>query len=143
MPRVKAKSQARAQECPSDDRESPDGLPSLAADPLFLQFLESNGGAGLDPLSAEALELQARYVREVGDHPLDVLKTISRNPFLRASDRVAAAKALLEYGLRKVPSGLEIGGPGGAPLSGLRLSALTDAELAALTALLDKARSGA
>lgn len=137
-----ARPSKKPQVAPAPPEEPPEDLADqldLTTDPLFLQFVEAHGGGDLDPLSPEAVALQARYVREVGDHPLDVLKTLVRNPFVKPAERISAAKALLEYGARKVPASVEVGGPQGAPLSGLRLSALSDQELGALTALIKKA----
>lgn len=100
----------------------------LSTDPQFLRFLEANGGVGVDPLSDEALRIQAEYVKLVGDHPLDTLKSLSSNPWVKPSDRISAAKALLEYGARKVPATFELSGKDGGPIS------LTPASLSKLSA---------
>lgn len=116
-------------------------LPDLTADPQFLAFLEANGCPGLDPLSDEGLRVQANYVKQVGDHPLDILKTLASNPFVKPSDRISAAKALLEYGARKVPAQFELDAKGavlGVDVS--QLSALSDKELATLEKLLSKSQ---
>lgn len=89
------------------DSQDPD-IVDLTADPQFLAYLEANGCAGLDPLSDEGLRVQANYVKQVGDHPFDVLKTLVKNPFVKPSDRINAAKVLLEYGARKVPAQFEL-----------------------------------
>jgi hypothetical protein len=113
----------------------------LSTERQFLAFVEAQGGGDLDPLSDEALRLQAQYVAEVGDHPLDVLKTLSANIFVKPSERIAAAKALLEYGARKVPAQLQLSGiDGGAiKLDASALSKLSDKELVTLETILAKA----
>ena len=60
----------------------------LSTDPQFLRFLEAQGGEGIDPLSDEALRIQAEYVKQVGDHPLDTLKSLSANIWVKPSDRI-------------------------------------------------------
>lgn len=112
----------------------------LSTDPQFLRFLEAQGGEGIDPLSDEALRIQAEYVKQVGDHPLDTLKSLSANIWVKPSDRISAAKALLEYGARKIPASLELSGKGGGPLtlSASALSKLSDKELSMLEKILAK-----
>lgn len=113
----------------------------LTTDPQFIAFIEASGGAGLDPLSDEGLRLQAQYVKLVGDHPLDVLKTLTKNPFVKPSDRIAAAKVLLEYGARKVPAEFKLeGNVGGVVLPPQFLKNLSAKELDVLEKLLLKAQ---
>lgn len=121
--------------------QNDDDLPDLTTDPQFLAYLEANGVAGLDPLSDEGLRVQANYVKLVGDHPLDILKTLAKNPFVKPSDRIAAARTLLEYGARKVPAQLDLTAVGTAlTVDASMLSALSDKELAMLEKLLSKAQ---
>ena len=124
-----------------DLHPSPEDL-DLSTQPAFLQFLEAGGHVGLDPLSDEGLRIQAAYVKQVGDHPLDVLKTLVANPWVKASDRISAAKTLLEYGARKVPAQFELTaqGDGGIKLDVSLLSKLTDKELSTLEKILAKAQ---
>ena len=111
----------------------------LTADPQFLAFMEAQGCAGIDPLSDEGLRLQANYIRQIGDHPLDVLKTLSKNPFVKPSDRISAARTLLEYGARKVPAQFDLNTRGAAlNIEASALSALTPKELELLEKLLAK-----
>lgn len=116
----------------------------LSTDPQFLRFLEAQGGEGIDPLSDEALRIQAEYVKQVGDHPLDTLKSLSANIWVKPSDRISAAKALLEYGARKIPASLELTGKDGQPLqlSPKVLSKLSAKELDVLEKLLLKVKEG-
>lgn len=125
-----------------DEGTSPaEDLPDLATDPQFLKFLEAGGNVGLDPLSDDGLRAQAAYVAQVGDHPLDTLKSLSANVFVRPSNRIAAAKALLEYGARKVPATLELKASDlGLKLDVSQLSGLSSKELAQLEKLLAKAQ---
>lgn len=109
----------------------------------FLQFLEANGGKGIDPFSPEGVRLQSMYLQELQDdnHPLDVLRKISVNPFASPRDRISASKAILEYTMAKAPSKLEVSGPeGGAiKIDQKKLAALNDSELDTLLTLLNKA----
>lgn len=125
----------------SDDH---DDIPDLLTDPQFLAFVEAQGGLGVDPLSDDGVRLQAAYVKMVGDHPLDVLKTLCKNPFVKPSDRISAARTLLEYGARKVPAQLELSGRGGEPLrlDPSVLGKLSAKELDQLEKLLTKAQGG-
>ena len=123
---------------PADDLP---GLPGLTTDPQFLKFLEAGGNVGLDPLSDDGLRAQAAYIALVGDHPLDTLKSLSKNVFVRPSARIAAAKALLEYGARKVPAQLELSAKDlGLKLDVSQLAGLSAKELAQLEKLLLKAQ---
>ena len=125
---------------PSDDVDLYNDL-DLTTDARFLQFVEAQGFSGLDPLSDEGLRLQAQYVKQVGDHPLDVLKTLAKNPFVKPSDRIAAAKALLEYGARKVPAQFEFSsGSGVLSIDASLFAKLSSKELDTLEKLLAKAQ---
>ena len=121
-------------------KDEEQGDVDLSTDPQFLRFLEANGGEGIDPLSDEALRIQAEYVKLVGDHPLDTLKSLSSNVWVKPSDRISAAKALLEYGARKIPATLELSGKGGGPISldPAALSKLSVKELDMLEKILTK-----
>ena len=129
---------------PKPKVQSPEPQPDadvvdLTADPQFLAFLEANGCPGLDPLSDEGLRIQANYIKLVGDHPLDILKTLAKNPFVKPSDRIAAAKTLLEYGARKVPAQFEVNATGAAfTIDASQLSGLSSKELDQLEKLLSK-----
>jgi hypothetical protein len=113
----------------------------LMTDPQFIAFIEASGGLDLDPLSDEGVRLQAQYIKQVGDHPLDVLKVLSKNPFVKPSDRIAAAKALLEYGARKVPAEFKMDGSTlGVALPPQFLKKLSSKELDTLEKLLLKAQ---
>jgi len=113
----------------------------------FVAWLEADGHKQpfVDPLSAQGLELQARYIQQVGADPLTVLKRISINPFCKPSDRVTAAKTLLEYSRRKIPSQFEVSGKDGQAikLDRTMLSALSPKELDTLEKLLLKAGAAA
>lgn len=116
----------------------------LSTVPAFLQYVEAHGHKEADPLSDEALRLQAQYIAEVGDHPLDVLKTLVRNPFVKPSDRITAAKTLLEYGARKVPAQLDVSAKNVAiSIDPAQFAALSASELETLEKLLGKAQGAA
>lgn len=110
----------------------------------FHQFLAARGrDLGLDPLSDDGLRLQAEFLGSGDIHPLDTLRELSLNPFVKPSERISAAKALLEYTARKVPAQLQLANPDGTALT-LDASAfarLSEAELSTLQALLEKAQA--
>lgn len=118
-------------------------IPSLETEALFLSFVEAQGAKHVDPLSNEALELQAKYISQVGDHPLDVLKTLARNPFVKPSDRINAAKVLLEYGTRKPGTDINLSAPTATLNVDMTMfSGLSAKDLKALEELLSKAQGG-
>lgn len=126
-----------------DDEDLGTGLEPVDHNIKYLEYLEAHGGKMVSPLSKEGLELQAAYLKALGDnqHPFDILRRISINPFIPPKDRIAASKTLLEYMARKVPSTLEVSGPDGEPVQvdSAALKNLTAAELDMLAALLEKA----
>jgi hypothetical protein len=127
---------------PSDDDSLAEDL-DLSTVPAYLQYAEARGYSEADPLSDAALQLQAEYITHVGDHPLDVLKTLVKNPFVKPSDRIAAAKTLLEYGARKVPAEFKLDAKGAAlTIDASQLSGLSAKELETLEKLLSKAGAG-
>jgi len=119
------------------------GTPYEDDNVAYLQYIESQGGKGINPLSAEGLELQAKYLLHMGvnQHPFDVLRRISVNPFAAPKDRIAASRVLLEYMHRKIPASIEVAGPDGSAiqLSADALKSLSGAELDVLSGLLAKA----
>jgi len=116
-------------------------VPSVSSSILFSQYLRTQG-KHVDPLSDLGLKMQAQYIAEVGQHPLDILRDVASNIFAKPGERVQAAKALLEYSLRKVPAQMEVTGKDGAPLAvhPTQLKNLNDKELDTLRALLVKAQ---
>lgn len=108
----------------------------------FPEFLRQREAIGIDPLSPEALKLQAQYVQglDSSKHPLDILRNIANNRKLMPKDRIAACKAIMEYSMVRVPAKLEIDGEPGNPvkLSQEQLSSLSMGELDTLIKLLDK-----
>lgn len=111
----------------------------------YLAYLEARGakGARLNPTAADALQIQADYLHELGDHqhPFDVLRRISLNPWCAPKDRIAASKALLEYTAAKMPSKVEVSGNEGKAIEfdHKALKNLSTAELDQMIRLLDKA----
>ena len=115
----------------SDDTQSPG----------YFAYLEGMGYKDMDPLSAEALKLQAEYVKNLPQHPLDILKRLSVNPFCSPNERISACKALMQYTMRAVPSNLELTGKDGGPIVKFDADAfknLSDGELETLQKLLAK-----
>jgi hypothetical protein len=104
----------------------------------FLQYVEAYGAKDLDLSSDLAVEIQAKYIAEIGSHPFEALKSISQNPMCKPADRIGAAKALLEYSHRKVPQKVDVGLDKTIKIDASALSALTTEELDTLQALLAK-----
>lgn len=131
-----------------NDKEDSDELIPTYEDTneSYMNFVEANGGMGIDPLSTEGLQIQARYLQKLGpnQHPMDVLRRISLNPFCATKDRISAAKGIMEYSMRKVPAQLELTGAGGKPLSigPEALKQLSNDEIDQLLKLLEKANTG-
>ena len=77
----------------------------------YLAHLEGRGAKAsyMDPTGPQALQVQADYLKVLGDqqHPFDVLRRISLNPWVAPKDRIAASKALLEYTAAKMPTKIE------------------------------------
>jgi len=129
-----------------EDIEGLDGAGGL--DPFedsnvaYLQYIEAQGAKGISPLSQEGVELQARYLLQLNnnDHPLDILRRISVNPFAQPKDRIAASRTMLEYMARKVPATLEVAGPDGKAIQidNNALKKLSGEDLEVLVALLEK-----
>ena len=110
----------------------------------YRQYLEATNNRKVDPFSAEGVKIQALYLQELGDdqHPLDILRKISLNPFAAPKDRISASKTLLEYTMAKVPAKLEVSGPEGSAIKidQKQLAALSNTELDTLLELLGKAQ---
>lgn len=108
----------------------------------FREFLDQRKIQEYDPLSPEALKLQAEYVaRSLPDkHPLDTLRLIANNPLSMPKDRIAACKALMEYSMPKVPAKMEVLTDGAAStrFSSEQLSVLSSEELDVLIKLVEK-----
>jgi hypothetical protein len=84
--------------------------------------------------------VEARWVVQSGQTPLEFLASVYRTPTFDPRDRINAAKAILEYSHRKVPSKLEVDGKVvNAKLDIAQLKGLTDDELGTLIQLLEKA----
>ncbi len=114
--------------------------PELQDNLNFFAYVEGLGRKSFDPLSAEGLEIQARYVHELPQHPMDVLRRIMVNPFCSPNERISAAKIVMEYSMRKVPSNVELTGKNGAAikLDTSALAKLSIEELSQMEALLAK-----
>ena len=118
----------------------PPSSPS-AEDMTLLRWLDArgNGVTQIDPLSDEGLRLQALYVQSFSQHPLDVMRRIMENAFSDPKDRMTAAKAIMEYSLRKPAANMELSAKVNVlKLDPAQLSALSEKELDQLEALLAK-----
>lgn len=110
----------------------------------YLTFLEGHpaGKRGVNPTSADAFQVQADYLKVLGEHqhPVDVLRRISLNPWCSPRDRISAAKTLLEYSMAKMPGKIEVSGPAGGAIQidQSQLKNLSTQELDQLIKLLDK-----
>jgi hypothetical protein len=107
----------------------------------FLAYIEGIGRKGVDPLSPEAMKIQAQYVSELPQHPMDILRRLMVNPFCSPNERINAAKTLMSYSMRAIPNNLEVTGKDGGAIKidSSSLSNLSDTELETLQTLLAKA----
>ena len=82
----------------------------------------------------------ATWVKSSGWTPIEFLTHTYRNGFQKMEHRISAAKAILEYAHRKLPSKLEVDMKSKSlVLDSNALSALSDKELAMLEKILEKA----
>lgn len=108
----------------------------------FIDFVAAKGRKLHDPLSAEGMEMQALFVQEMPDHPMDVMKRIMSNMYCTPSERMSAAKTLMEYSMRKVPSTIDVNQTTSAlKIDASALGALSLEELETLQNLLAKANA--
>ena len=111
----------------------------------ILNFLEGRGMrvASVDPLSDEGLRLQAVYVQSFSQHPIDVMRRIMENPFSDPKDRMTAAKAIMEYSMRKPTQSLALDAKSvGLNIDASQLQNLSTKDLDLLEKLLQKATGG-
>lgn len=127
---------------------SPTPLPVVSDPPTsmemsYLQFLDGVGQKVelIDPLSDEGLRLQALYVQNFSQHPMDTVRRIMENPFSDPKDRLSAAKILMEYSMRKPTQAVDVNARGTAlVVDASKLSGLSASELETLEKLLEKAQ---
>jgi hypothetical protein len=82
----------------------------------------------------------ATWTAASGWTPVEFLTHLYRNPWQKTQDRIAAAKAVLEYNHRKLPEKIEFeGSTKSLVLDSAALSSLSDKDLAVLEKLLEKA----
>ena len=125
----------------SDDSPTDPHSDRATVDELnFLSYVEGLGYKQIDPLSKEAVTIQARYLEVFPQHPMDVLRRIMENPFCSPGERISAAKTVMAYTMKAVPTGYELSGKDGAAikLDTNALSALSTEELDQLQMLLAK-----
>lgn len=117
---------------------------SAAEEVSYFQYIEGQGRKDVDPLSKEGVELQAAYVKNMSMHPVDVLTRIMTNIFCTPTERMNAAKTLMEYSMRKVPSNLDVTTDTGAlRIDATALVGLSTEELEVLEKILTKANEKA
>ena len=107
----------------------------------YLKFIEGKGQRVeiMDPLSDEGLRLQALYVQNFSQHPMDVVRRMMENPFTDPKDRLSAAKLLMEFTQRKPTQNMSIAASGTVvTLDPSTLKALNTKELDALEKILEK-----
>jgi len=83
---------------------------------------------------------EAAWIRSQGWTPLEMLVATYKNPFQKMSDRISAAKAVLDFCHRKLPSKIEVTADvkQSSTITADKLSRLTDKELETFTKLLAK-----
>lgn len=122
-------------------RPKPSAPPPVAdgEDEAFRKIIEEMRLDASGP-SAITDEDVATWVKASGWTPAEFLAHTYRNPFQKMEHRISAAKAVLEYSHRKLPSKVEVDMKAKSlVLDSKALSALTDKELALLEKLLEKA----
>jgi hypothetical protein len=93
---------------------------------------------------------EQEWVRSAGWTPLEYLTNAYRNPFIKHGERIAAAKAVLDYMHKRMPLPTQMlgadptnpllpAGAAGNALGKLDVTKLTDEELGALMAIIGKA----
>jgi hypothetical protein len=104
-------------------------------DELFAEGLVANSPSALVGEVTEEL-----WVKSQGWTPLEFLTHTYRNPWQEMQHRISAAKAVLDYVHRKLPSRLEVEGSltETKKLDANSLSKLSNEELAVFTKLLEK-----
>lgn len=97
------------------------------------------------PVQAEGLDdtqaATVRWIQETGQTPIEFLAETYRDPEQKASDRIAAARAMLDFVHRKIPSVQKVEQDvklTEAKLNGELLKGLSEKELNTLEALLNK-----
>jgi len=115
--------------------------PATEMEMSYLKFIEGKGQRVeiMDPLSDEGLRLQALYVQNFSQHPMDVVRRMMENPFTDPKDRLSAAKLLMEFTQRKPTQNMSIAASGTVvTLDPSTLKALNTKELDALEKILEK-----
>lgn len=118
--------------------------PSAEGDALSTSELETLlqrmqiDASGPSALTAEEVDT---WVKSSGWTPVEFLTHVYRNPWMKMDQRINAAKSVLEYAHRKLPSKLEVEGKGGISVRNIdaaALAKLNGKDLAALEKLLEK-----
>ena len=120
-------------------KKSPDEMIDDLVDKIAEKYMSDPLGdpsAGPSELTREDVET---WVKSRGWTPLEFLVHTYRNGHMRMGDRIAAAKAVLEYTHRKMPTKLEAEVVGaGIKIDASALGKLSDKELDALEKILSK-----
>lgn len=94
--------------------------------------------SGKSTLTDEELEF---WIRSSGWTPVEFLTEVYRNGYQRMEHRISAAKAVLEYAHKKMPTKVSVSGDLGTKnvtLDAAALAKLNDKELEVLTKILEK-----
>lgn len=126
---------------------APEQEPLTAEGSDFDKWIEENfqdllteGIVANSPSELTDGELEALWVKSRGWTPLEFLCHTYRNPWQKTSDRISAAKAVMEYIHQKLPQKVELGGEvvQTKKLKAENLGKLSDKELEVFTKLLQK-----
>ena len=120
--------------------------PSAACDePDVSDLMASYSGLADGPCDIPDAINDPDWVRSSGKTPLEFLTAVYRHPLVQMRDRISAAKTVVEYTHKKMPSAVELSGTNGGSIkvTGAMLAGLSDAELGNLEALLMKANASA
>lgn len=113
--------------------------------PETLALVEDLNGIGQGTTAIPDMLNDADWVRSSGKTPLEFLTAVYRHPLVRMTERIAAAKTVVEYTHKKIPSALEMTGKNGGiiKVTASMVAGLSDAELETLEELMLKASRAA
>lgn len=112
----------------------------MATEPPIYTFNDALAVAGL----VGSKTPEEEFITSTGPTPLEFLAEVYRSPLHDPKDRINAAKAILEYTHRKLPTKAETNvNLSGPKLNPAMLQGLTDSELETLIKLLEKADAAA
>lgn len=147
-PRGKAPPDAAQKPPSADDEPGNAGLLDIdAMTPLQRAALMVSPESSELVLDVSNSTVEQEWIRQQGWTPLEFLVHTYRNPYVRMTERVASARAVLDYAHKRIPTAIGFGQDPSMPSlvpAGTRmdLSKLTTQELDVFAKLLGKANAG-